>query len=161
MKPEIKKIEKRLEKRGSIDFGDYVAIEQKRFGVENEIFLYKVIGTLESNGYVDIPVRVADPEVCHDKIVPVAACVCCGVSERTVCRFRISDLLPVEESKWAGYSASQDIRTLLDAVKELEDIAGKMHAAIVLGIVIEKGSPIELKARELLEFNKEKPNETN
>ena len=38
------------------DFGDHVLIEQKRHGVENEIYLHKVIRRLESNTFVDVPV---------------------------------------------------------------------------------------------------------
>ena len=39
-----------------LDFGDYCLIEQKRYGVENEMFVHKVIGRLRSNSYVDVPV---------------------------------------------------------------------------------------------------------
>ena len=38
-----------------LDFGDYVEIEQKRYGCENEMYLHKVINVLESNSWVDIP----------------------------------------------------------------------------------------------------------
>ena len=74
-------------------FGDYAVIEQKRHGVENEMYVHKVIGTLDSNAYVDVPVQSPATETTHNEIVPVVACVCCGVSERTILRYRASDIL--------------------------------------------------------------------
>jgi hypothetical protein len=74
-----------------LDFGYYVLIEQKRYGVENEMYVHKVIGTLQSNAYVDIPVR-STKETIHTKIVDVVACVCCGVCEREILRYRVEDV---------------------------------------------------------------------
>lgn len=74
------------------NFGDYVSIEQKRHGTSNEMFGYKVIGTLRSNTYVDIPVQIPAKETVHNNIVDVVACVCCGVSEREVLRYKTSDV---------------------------------------------------------------------
>ena len=76
-----------------VGFGDIVQIEQKRFGCENEMYDYKVIGQLESNCYVDVPVHTGRPEVLHDEIVPVLYCICCGVSETKVEKFRVEDAL--------------------------------------------------------------------
>lgn len=75
-----------------ITFGDYVLIEQKRHGAENEMYLHKVIGRLQSNAYVDVPVQSPATETHHDEIVEVVACVCCGVNEREIFRYRAEDV---------------------------------------------------------------------
>ena len=79
-----------------LDFGDYVKIEQHRYGAENEMYIHKVIGRLRSNTYVDVPVRHSATEVFHDEIVDVVRCVCCGVSETEVLKYRVSDVQKVE-----------------------------------------------------------------
>ena len=80
----------------TLDFGDYCQIEQKRFGCDNEMYLYKVVGRLQSNCYADVPVHAAATEhAIHDEIVPVLRCICCGVCEDRVFKFRESDCLPV------------------------------------------------------------------
>jgi hypothetical protein len=77
-----------------VGFGDYVRIEQKRHGVENEMYLHKVIGTLRSNAWVDVPVQSPATETIHDHSEAVVACVCCGVCERDILRYRASDCKP-------------------------------------------------------------------
>ena len=73
-------------------FGDYAKIEQERHGSPNEFYLHKVIGTLNSNGYIDVPVQTPRVEKLHKKIVPVVRCVCCGVCEEHIFKYRISDV---------------------------------------------------------------------
>jgi len=73
-------------------FGDYIIIEHKRYGDENARFVYKVIGCLKSNSYVDIPVEGLEEEKLHSEIVEVVACICCGINERDVYRFKKSDV---------------------------------------------------------------------
>ena len=75
-----------------IGFGDYVRIEQNRYGGVNQMFLHKVIGRLESNYYVDVPVQCPETELLHKKVVEVVACICCGVNEREVHNFKLSDI---------------------------------------------------------------------
>ena len=75
-----------------VDFGDYVLIEQKRHGCPNEMFLHKVIGTLKSNGYVDVPVVIPREETLHKKVIDVVACICCGVQETEVYKYLLSDV---------------------------------------------------------------------
>ena len=75
-----------------LDFGDYVTIEQNRFGCDNEMYGYKVIGRLSSNTYVDVPIMITPKEVIHDNMEDVVSCVCCGVHEVEVLRFRVSDV---------------------------------------------------------------------
>ncbi len=79
-------------------FGHYCWIEQYRYRAEgNEIYQYKVIGQLKSNSYVNVPVRsgtghYGDEELLHDEVVPVVACICCGVGETKVRKFRLTDV---------------------------------------------------------------------
>ena len=76
-------------------FGDYVEIEQKNYGCENEMYIYKVIGCLKSNSYVDVPVEIPEKETLHSKIIDVVACICCGVEEREVHYYKKSDVKKV------------------------------------------------------------------
>ena len=76
----------------SFDFGDYCVIEQKRYGVANEMYTHKVVGALKSNTYVDVPVKCPAKETLHDEVVPVVACICCGVQEREVLYYRQCDV---------------------------------------------------------------------
>jgi len=73
-------------------FGDFCAIEQKRFNTDNEFYSHKIIGTLRSNSYVDVPVGCYMKETLHNEIVDVVACITCGVCEREVFRYRQCDV---------------------------------------------------------------------
>lgn len=77
-----------------LDFGDYAIIEQKRYGVENEHYLHKVIGRGKSNTWVDVPVQTPAKETIHDHMEEVIRCVCCGVDERHILKYRASDVKP-------------------------------------------------------------------
>jgi hypothetical protein len=81
-------------KRDDIDFGDYVMIEQKRYGCKNEMYIYKVIGRLESNNYIPVPVKINDNHYTHlhSEIEDVVACICCGIDETRVENFRLLDV---------------------------------------------------------------------
>ena len=83
----------------NIDFGDYVMIEQKRYGVKNVMYIYKVIGRLRSNDYVPVPVEISDNKYTHlhSEIEDVVACICCGVDETEVQNFRLSDIKEVNK----------------------------------------------------------------
>ncbi|MEJ9331136.1 hypothetical protein [Bacillus licheniformis] len=74
-----------------IDFGDYVEIEQMRYGVPNEMYIHKVVGAFESNTWVEVPVRWDRNEVHHDKIEKVLNVICCGIDETRVFRVREKD----------------------------------------------------------------------
>ena len=83
-----------------IDFGDYVEIEQKRYDHDNknEMYLYKVIRRLKSNYYVDVPVQCPEKECFHKReYVDVIACICCGVDETIVNKFRLSDVKDIKK----------------------------------------------------------------
>jgi len=82
-----------------LEFGDYVDIEQKRYGVENEFYRHKVINVFRSNGWVDVPVSSARKEVMHDRCEDVVSCITCGVSEDEVLKYRLSDVRKYQENK--------------------------------------------------------------
>lgn len=75
-----------------MDFGDYCYIEQKRYGVPNEMYVHKVIGRLRSNTFVDVPMSTPPEEVIHDQFADVLRVVCCGVDETKVFKVRIQDV---------------------------------------------------------------------
>jgi DNA-directed RNA polymerase subunit M/transcription elongation factor TFIIS len=75
-----------------LSFGDFVEIEQKRYRGGNEMYLHKVIGTLESNTWVDVPVQTPAEETMHEEMEPVVRCICCGVCETEVRKYRIKDV---------------------------------------------------------------------
>jgi hypothetical protein len=79
-----------------LQFGDYVDIEQKRYGVDNEFYRHKVIGTLKSNHWVDVPVQEPRTEVSHKGVVDVVACIVEGISEISVLNYRVLDVKEVK-----------------------------------------------------------------
>ncbi len=76
----------------TLNFGDFVRIEQKRHGADNEMYLHKVIGALNSNTYTDVPVQQPATDTHHMRMSPVLSCICCGVSETRVRRYRLEDV---------------------------------------------------------------------
>lgn len=82
------------EKERPIDFGDYVYIEQKRYGVPNEFYLYKVITRLRSNSWVNVPVQAVlnHNVIHHEGMADVISCVCGGVHEFEILKFRVIDV---------------------------------------------------------------------
>lgn len=99
-----------------IGFGTYCYIEQLRHGVPNEMYEHKIIKRLESNTYVDVPVQTPAKESWHEEIVPVVLCICCGVDEREVRKYRLSDVTiksqittpPQREGEFAEWLANND-----------------------------------------------------
>jgi hypothetical protein len=77
---------------GSDVFGRYCRIEQLRYGVPNEMFLYKVVGSLRSNCWCEVPYKTASKEVRHDSIEDCILAICCGIDETEVLRFRAADV---------------------------------------------------------------------
>lgn len=75
-----------------VDFGDYVEILQKLYGMYDKKFTYKVVGQLESNTWVDVPVKSPATEKTHKNMTYVLRCICCGVDESEVLRFRRKDV---------------------------------------------------------------------
>ena len=97
-----------------IKFGDYVLIEQNRFGTKNEMFIHKVIGTSKSNTYVDVPVMVTPYEKIHKDIVSVVSCICAGVSERDVYCYRLEDVKLIIANKGLKERAWDKLQDRLD-----------------------------------------------
>lgn len=73
------------------EFGEYVTVEQKRYGVPNEWFVHKVVGMLESNSWVDVPAEAGIGPTLHDTTEPVVQVICCGIDESKVVRYRAAD----------------------------------------------------------------------
>jgi len=81
-----------------LDFGDYCIIEQRRYGVENEQYTYKVIGGGgRANYYREVPVDVCGPVKLHGEMCDVVKVICCGVVEEKVETFRLQDVKRVEK----------------------------------------------------------------
>lgn len=86
------------------DFGDYCTIEQKRYGCDNENYTYKVITRSNSNAWVDVPVDAAkngSKEIIRDHMEEVVWCICQGVCEDKVLKFRLKDIKNTrKQSHW-------------------------------------------------------------
>lgn len=82
-----------------LDFGDIVRIEQNRYGADNEMYGHKVINKMKSNSYVDVPVVGCAENKLHRETVDVISCICCGVSEEKVFKYRVCDVERIEKSK--------------------------------------------------------------
>lgn len=80
---------------GNLDFGDYCVIEQKRYGVENEMYTYKVIGNGSANYWRGVPVDGNDRKNKIGDMCLVVKVICCGVSEEKVETFRLQDVKPL------------------------------------------------------------------
>ena len=89
-----------------MQFGDYVKIEQARYGIPNEMFIHKVVGVLRSNSYVDVPVMCPQEKLHGNNCVPVVACVCCGVNERHIYHYRVEDVELCEPDSSPGFFVS-------------------------------------------------------
>ena len=78
-----------------IDFGDYVRIEMKRYGIPNEMFLHKVIGRFKSSHAVAVPIDCAGhsykPQPL-DGMQDVLNVVQCGVDETQVFKVAVKDV---------------------------------------------------------------------
>ena len=76
-------------------FGDYVSVEMKRYGADNEHYTHKVIGIIRSNTWIDVPVDGKDncerPKI-HGQLEDIVLCVCCGVCEERVDRYSVKDV---------------------------------------------------------------------
>lgn len=124
----------------NIDFGDYVEIDMKR-DIENEMFRHKVIkGGLESNCYVDVPIKTGEGPKVHMGMQKVLEVVCCGVDETKVFKVREDQVrLVPRKDKIKEYESSKKI------YEELH----KTLAAILSVI-----GPIKITASDLLEAEK-------
>jgi len=85
-----------------LDFGDYCEIEQKRYGVDNELFKYKVIRQLRRNKYRSVPVDARNSAEQFGKLVDVVAAIRCGVVEEKVEYFRLKDVVKAKDGSFAS-----------------------------------------------------------
>jgi hypothetical protein len=86
------------EEQKTLDFGDYCTIEQLRHVGKNERYIHKVINRLRSNTWVDVPVQSPATETLHDTerdLEEVVSCICCGVDETIVRKYRVKDVKKV------------------------------------------------------------------
>lgn len=104
---------------GSDVFGRYCRIEQLRYGVPNEMFLYKVVASLRSNCWCEVPYKTASKEVRHDSIEDCVLAICCGIDETEVLRFRAADVEFVPKP-------TCDREALLALADELEQETGSV-----------------------------------
>ena len=107
---------------GSDVFGRYCRIEQLNYGVPNEMFLYKVVASLRSNCWCEVPYKTASKEVRHDSIEDCVLAICCGIDETEVLRFRVADIefLPQKTC---------DRAALLELADEMEAFAETEYCA--------------------------------
>ena len=83
-----------------IGFGDFCTIEQKRYGVPNEFYEYKIVGRKRSNSWTKTPVGPNnEKETLHDHLDDVVTVVCNNLDDRTVHQFRISDLASMRKAQ--------------------------------------------------------------
>ncbi|HGH4619153.1 TPA: hypothetical protein ACJIWO_000196 [Enterobacter cloacae] len=81
----------------SFEFGDYANIEQKRHHAPNEMYRYKVIRQMKSNSWVDVPVQTPATNTIHDEMEDVCLCICCGVDETEVRKYRVKDMRKISK----------------------------------------------------------------
>lgn len=111
-----------LAKASFPSFGDYALIEMKRHGVPNEIYTHKVVGTYQSNTWVNVPIQSPPTAVIHKgEMEAVARVIVCGVSENKVYTVRVADIKPrtvpmpdAEVQQLMRLYEVKDIRNLID-----------------------------------------------
>ena len=99
---------------GADMFGRYCLIEQKSYRFSpNEFYIYKVVSSLRSNCWCEVPYKTGTHEVLHDSMEDCVLAICCGVDETYAHRFRMADveLLP---------SATRDRDALLALADEMD-----------------------------------------
>ena len=73
-------------------FGRYCRIEMHRYGAENEFYLHKVINSLRSNTYTEVPIKSGLDNSTHESVEDVISVICCGISEDKVFRVKLEDV---------------------------------------------------------------------
>jgi hypothetical protein len=90
-----------------LDFGSYCTIEMFRHGADNEFYTHKVIGRLNSNAAIAVPIKygiggTGHEEIIGEEIVPCLKVVCQGIDETKVFKVRVSDVSPQIKSDFSG-----------------------------------------------------------
>ena len=118
---------------GSDVFGRYCRIEQLRYGVPNEMYLYKVVASLRSNCWCEVPYKTASKEARHDSIEDCVLAICCGIDETEVLRFRMADVefLPhLTCDRDALLALADEMQRELDECASDHEIVGNIQSQI-------------------------------
>ena len=121
-------------------FGLYAKIKQ---GACAEPHIYKIVGVLESNGYVDVPIQYPETVTIHKEIEPILRVIHCGVSEEEVIRVAVKDVDSIFEYRSGGPGSTRTWKDYQPSIPcELGDIAWgirnyKGHKQAKRGVVSE------------------------
>lgn len=137
-------------------FGDYAIIEQKRHGVPNEMFVHKVIDQLRSNTWVDVPVQSPATETMHDDMEDVCLCICCGVDQTEVRRYRVKDMrhrspdYAVTDEKKGSTITLQAVNELIASLENAGELSIKETKVMALAKAFKQlvAENVELKQSE-------------
>lgn len=137
-------------------FGDYAIIEHKRHGAPNEMFVHKVIDQLRSNTWVDVPVQSPATETIHDEMEDVCLCICCGVDETEVRRYRVKDMLhrspvyAVTDEKKGSTITLQAVNELIASLESAGELSIREQKFLKLAKVFKQlaAENVELKQSE-------------
>ena len=119
-------------------FGNYAIIEQKRHGVPNEMFVHKVVGQLRSNTWVDVPVSVPATETLHGEMEDICLCICCGIDETEVRRYRVKDMRRhssvslVADEKRGSTITQQAVNELIQSLESAGELSIKETKGMAL-----------------------------
>lgn len=79
-------------------FGDFVGIEQKRYGAENEIYCYRVVSTdMSSSTFRAVPFDAAKPDCASQKVASVLLVVNASL---TNCTSKMEYVRPYDVTPW-------------------------------------------------------------
>lgn len=134
-------------------FGSYCYIEQKRYGVPNEKFLYKIIGKFTSNAWSNVPVNANDKEPhIFNHSEEVVNVVCCGVCEDKIERYKLSDveIISNKDQQLANLEAKLEQS---QKEKELDNAFWKQECDSLQKTLVEKDKEIEKLTEELDDKN--------
>ncbi len=142
-------------------FGDYAIIEQKRHGVPNEMFVHKVVGQLRSNTWVDVPVSVPATETLHGEMEDICLCICCGIDETKVRRYRVKDMRRhspvslVADEKSGSTITLQAVNELIASLESAGELSIKETKVMALAKAFKQlaAENVALKAEQVRIFN--------
>lgn len=134
-------------------FGNYAIIEQKRHGVPNEMFVHKVVGQLRSNTWVDVPVSVPATETLHGEMEDICLCICCGIDETEVRRYRVKDMRRhssvslVADEKRGSTITQQAVNELIQSLESAGELSIKETKVMALAKAFQQlaAENVELK----------------
>lgn len=122
-------------------FGDYITVEQQRYGVPNQYYTYKVVGTLKSNSYTPVPVVSNGERIIDKDSYLIVRAIQCGVSEETVERFRIQDVKIKEMTDKQCFNTTET--DSIDSEKENKQLKKELLTYQKIFSIKEKGLTLE------------------